>query len=33
MMDLRRRSILFFQEGTDLAARLGPRLHVGDIAP
>jgi hypothetical protein len=33
VMDLGRCAILLFQERTDLAARLGPRLHVGHIAP
>jgi hypothetical protein len=33
VMDLRRCAVLLFQERTDLAARLGPRLHVGHVSP
>ena len=33
VMDLRRRAVLFFEERTDLAARLSPRLHVGQVSP
>ena len=33
VMDLRRCAVLLFQERTNLAARLGPRLHLGHVAP